>query len=75
MGRAIPHSWDAGELNIWGHPSSLLADSVATVCHSLQLDGFTCVTEEKDFDFSPSELNDENPSLCLKTRLNICGVI
>lgn len=59
VGRAISHSWDAGHINVWGHPSFQLAGSVTTVC---QLDGFTCVIEEKDPDFSPSK-PDKNPSL------------
>lgn len=68
-GRAIPRSWDAGELNIWGHPSSPLADSMTTVSHALQLGGFTCVAEEKDPDFSAFELNDDNSSLSSQNEM------
>lgn len=72
-GRAISHYWDAGELNTCENPSSL-AGSVTTKCRSLQLDGFNCVTHQKDPGFSLS-LMVKIPHFHLKTRLKICGII
>lgn len=59
--RALPHPWDAGELNTWEHPSSPLAD-YDPVCHSVKLDGFSCVSEEREPEFSASEFNNKKLS-------------